>query len=204
MVSIGVSIIISIPHCYTDKVWVVKMVSIGVSIIISIPHCYTDKVLVVKMVNIGVSIIISIPLCPIDYFIPFCCLDDILTPRILSTGQCGILTMIDTLILAIFIRKKVFSRKMWKCLYIARALSVRQCGILMMIDTPISIFFSKTAWPIKAKFHMESQWDGGTKACSRGLGHMTKMATMPIYGKNTSKITSRTKGPMTLWLGTCM
>ena len=44
------------------------------------------------------------------------------------------------------------------------------------------IFFSKTAWPIKAKFHMEPQWDGGTKFCLQGLGHMTKMATMPIYG----------------------
>ena len=31
---------------------------------------------------------------------------------------------------------------------------------------------------------MESHWDGGTKVCSRGLGHMTKMATTPIHGKN--------------------
>ena len=46
------------------------------------------------------------------------------------------------------------------------------------------IFFSKTAWPIKAKFHMEPHGDGGTKVCSRGLGHMTKMAAMPIYDKN--------------------
>ena len=31
---------------------------------------------------------------------------------------------------------------------------------------------------------------------------MTKMAAMPIYGKNPSKIFfSRTNGPMTLWLG---
>ena len=28
----------------------------------------------------------------------------------------------------------------------------------------------------------------GTKVCSRHLGHMTKMAAMPIYGKNPSKI----------------
>ena len=34
------------------------------------------------------------------------------------------------------------------------------------------IFFSKTAWPIKTKFHMEPQWDGGTQVCSRGLVHM--------------------------------
>ena len=57
---------------------------------------------------------------------------------------------------------------------------------------PFSKIFSKTAWPIKAKFHMEPQWDGGTKVCLRGLGH----------GKNPSKIFfSRTKRPMTLWIG---
>ena len=67
---------------------------------------------------------------------------------------------------------------------------------------PFSKIFSKTAGPIKAKFHMEPQWDGGTKVCSRGLGHMTKVAATPIYGKNTLKIFfSRTKGPMTLWVG---
>ena len=64
------------------------------------------------------------------------------------------------------------------------------------------IFFSKTAGTIEAKFHMEPQWDGGTKVFLRGLGHMTKMAAKPIYGKNPSKIFfSRTKGLMTLWLG---
>ena len=30
---------------------------------------------------------------------------------------------------------------------------------------------------------MESSWDGGTKFCSNGPGHMTKMAAMSIYGK---------------------
>ena len=34
------------------------------------------------------------------------------------------------------------------------------------------IFFSKTAWPIKAKFYVEPPWVGGTKVCSRHLGHM--------------------------------
>ena len=34
------------------------------------------------------------------------------------------------------------------------------------------------------KFHMEPPWDVGMKVCSTGPGHMTKMATMPIYGKN--------------------
>ena len=37
---------------------------------------------------------------------------------------------------------------------------------------------------IEANFHGEPQWDRGTKVCSNGLGHMTKMATMSIYGKN--------------------
>ena len=32
------------------------------------------------------------------------------------------------------------------------------------------------------------------------LGHMTKMAAMPIYGKNLKKIFSKTTRPMTLKL----
>ena len=51
-----------------------------------------------------------------------------------------------------------------------------------------NFFFSETAWPIKAKFYVEPPWVGGTIFCSRHLGHMTKMAAMPIYGKNPSKI----------------
>ena len=31
---------------------------------------------------------------------------------------------------------------------------------------------------------MEPPWGGGTKIYINGLGHMTKMADMPIYGKN--------------------
>ena len=42
----------------------------------------------------------------------------------------------------------------------------------------------------------------GTKICSNGMGHMIKMAAMPIYGKNRKKIFfSRTIRPMTLKLG---
>ena len=37
--------------------------------------------------------------------------------------------------------------------------------------------------------------------CLGHLGYMTKLTTMPIYGKNPSKIFSGTKGPMTLDLG---
>ena len=47
-------------------------------------------------------------------------------------------------------------------------------------------FFSKPAWPIEAKFYVEPPRVGGTKVCSRHLGHMTKMAITHIYGKNPS------------------
>ena len=34
---------------------------------------------------------------------------------------------------------------------------------------------------------MELLWGGGTKVCANSPGHMTKMASMPIYGKNLKK-----------------
>ena len=43
---------------------------------------------------------------------------------------------------------------------------------------------------------------GGKKVCINGPGHMTKMAAMPIYGKNLKKIFfSRTRSRMILKLG---
>ena len=69
-------------------------------------------------------------------------------------------------------------------------------------STISNIFFSETAGPIKAKFYLEPPWVGGTIFCSRHLGHMTKMAATPIYGKNPSKIFfSRTGGPIFTKLG---
>ena len=53
-----------------------------------------------------------------------------------------------------------------------------------------NIFSSETAWPIKAKFYVEPPWEGGTKVYINSPGHMTKMATMPIYGKNLKKSSS--------------
>ena len=52
---------------------------------------------------------------------------------------------------------------------------------------PFSNVLSETAWPIKAKFYVEPPWEGGTKVCINGPGHMTKMAARPIYGKNLKK-----------------
>ena len=65
-----------------------------------------------------------------------------------------------------------------------------------------NIFSSETAWPIKANFYVEPPWEGGTKVYINGPGHMTKMAAMPIYGKNASKIFfSRTGGTIFTKLG---
>ena len=50
-------------------------------------------------------------------------------------------------------------------------------------DSTVSNFILETAWPIGANFHVAPPWGGGTKVCSNGLGHMTNIAAMPIYGK---------------------
>ena len=39
-------------------------------------------------------------------------------------------------------------------------------------------------WPINAKFHVNPSWEVGKKVNINGTGHMTKMAAIPIYGKN--------------------
>ena len=59
--------------------------------------------------------------------------------------------------------------------------------VVVRPSTFSNIFSSETAWPINFKFYVEPPWEGGTKVCINGLGHMTKMATMPIYGKNLKK-----------------
>ena len=58
------------------------------------------------------------------------------------------------------------------------------------LSTISNIFSSETTWPIEAKFYLEPPWEGGTKVCINGPGHMTKMAAMPIYGKNLKKSSS--------------
>ena len=45
-------------------------------------------------------------------------------------------------------------------------------------DSTFSFFFLETAWPIEAKLFVEPPWDRGTKVCSTGPSHMTKMAAM--------------------------
>ena len=47
-----------------------------------------------------------------------------------------------------------------------------------------NMFSYKTTEPVKAKFDMRPKWVGATKVCLPLLGHITKMAATPIYGKN--------------------
>ena len=57
-------------------------------------------------------------------------------------------------------------------------------------------------WPIEAKFHNGASLGWGNKNLLSGAGHMTKMAAMPIYGKNLKQnLLLRTQTSMTLKLG---
>ena len=80
----------------------------------------------------------------------------------------------------------------------SRSLSVRRLSSI--VHTLSTSSPQKPTSPVKIKFHMEPPWYGGTKVCSNGQGHITKMAALPIYGKNLKKIFffSGTKRPMTL------
>ena len=84
-----------------------------------------------------------------------------------------------------------------------RGLSAPALGLYTCIYPLFSKFISSiTAWPIKAKFYVEPPWEGGKKVNINGLGHMTKMAATPIYGKNLNKNFSyRTNSPMIMKLG---
>ena len=64
---------------------------------------------------------------------------------------------------------------------IGRPLSSEGIHVCMSIFSNI---FSETTGPIEAKFYVGRPWVGGTIVCSNRPGQMTKVATMPIYGKN--------------------
>ena len=64
--------------------------------------------------------------------------------------------------------------------------SVRPSSVVLPF-TMLKDLILRNAGPIKAKFYVEPPWVGGTIFCSGHLGHMTKMAAMPIYGKKPFK-----------------
>ena len=66
----------------------------------------------------------------------------------------------------------------------------------------LNIVFSQTIGPIELKFHVKTPYDKLAKIYTKYFGHMTKMATKLIYGKNLLKIFfSRTRRPVFLRLG---
>ena len=68
----------------------------------------------------------------------------------------------------------------------------------------LNVFSSETTGPVKVKFHMELLWDGGTKVCSNGPSHITKMAAMAIYGKNLKKSSSLEPKGQWSWIFVCI
>ena len=52
-------------------------------------------------------------------------------------------------------------------------------------SSPLNNFSSETPGPIFFKFLLEPSVNEGLKIYTNGLGLLIKMASMPIYGKNT-------------------
>ena len=50
-----------------------------------------------------------------------------------------------------------------------------------------SCFFNKIAGSFETKFRVKAYGSTGMKICTNCLGHMTKMAAVPIYGKTHQK-----------------
>ena len=64
------------------------------------------------------------------------------------------------------------------------------------------IVSSETTRPFELKFHMKTPYARLAKIYTKCTGHLTKMATTPIYGKNPLNVFfSGTKRPMALGLG---
>ena len=64
------------------------------------------------------------------------------------------------------------------------------------------MFFLETSWSFETKFHMKANRRKEMKIYSNKFGHMSKMTTMTLYGKNPSKIFfSGTRRPIALKLG---
>ena len=50
-------------------------------------------------------------------------------------------------------------------------------------DLKLKLVFLRNSWVIWNQSSYESLWENGNENLYNGLGHMTKMAAMPIYGK---------------------
>ena len=69
-------------------------------------------------------------------------------------------------------------------------------------STHQNIVSSETTRPFELKFHMKTPYDRLAKIKTNRTGHMAKMATTPIYGKNPLNVFfPGSKRPMALGLG---
>ena len=73
---------------------------------------------------------------------------------------------------------------------IVKAGSVVRPSVDLRPSTISNNFSSETTGLIATKFHIQPPGPLGKKSCSNGLGHMTNMAAIPIYGKNLKKSSS--------------
>ena len=64
-----------------------------------------------------------------------------------------------------------------------------QTSLVSLLSKISKDFFSETIWQISIKFHIQPPGKG-KKVDIFSTGHMTMMATMPIYGKNLKKTSS--------------
>ena len=55
-------------------------------------------------------------------------------------------------------------------------------------DFKVKLVFLKNSWEIGTKAHMKAKGRMRMKIYANELGHMTNMATMPIYGKNLENV----------------
>ena len=90
----------------------------------------------------------------------------------------------------------IFSSPESKAHWWAYRICRRPSSVVVVRRCPhsLNIFSSETTGPVKVKFHMELLWDGGTKVCSNGPGHMTKLAATPIHDKNLKQSSPEPKG----------
>ena len=65
-----------------------------------------------------------------------------------------------------------------------RSRSFIDLGPRSLMFTFSNFFSLETDRPIEAKFHVDPPWDERMKVYPNSPGHMTNIATMPIYGKN--------------------
>ena len=65
------------------------------------------------------------------------------------------------------------------------------------------LFSSKTAGQIETKLHVEPLLDRGMQVCLWDLGHLIKVAAMPIYNKIFGKSSSQKPNGHDLWYSSC-